>query len=455
MFGLKFVRKSEWQNLVESYKGAEEALQDVLGMKILMSSQQSGTRGSEAKNMVEHSRLLFKYSPLGWLPIQLTTWFALGTDGIKPTAVKEPKHRPHGIGPTVEEQRDFLEEFWEDPINQKAFADYTAQEQLANKLQIDGDLFMLINCDDAKNRFRAMPLDLLEIGDIISDPTDPIVELFYKRAYQKIEYSFTAGAAMPKGQKVGYHRSTESLTWQPSDDFPGPDDKSLLAGWIYHITFGSDPTEHWGWPALTRAADWIEHHKGMAGDLRTLVRALATIMADVTIKPGRKSDVQRVHNLADKLVDRLARRPTIGSEYLHGPQIERKPVDVKTGAADMTSKALKDMVLMVCAATGIPYQYTGDPSTGNLATAKTMELPLIRKTRSFQAIMCGLYEGIMNFILRNKYGDWAGRVETSFPDILERDILEFLQALDIAMNRLFVDEKWAREQAKHALETRV
>jgi len=458
MFGIKRktmrVNAAEWARIQEGYKSVTQAMQDVLGMKVMAGAGSSAVLDISRQAAVQASRQAFKFSPLGYLPVALTTWFALGVSGLTIERVEPSDEAASERGSAldnIEAQLKFLKAYWKDPINQAVFTGYTAQEQIAIKLQKDGDIFAVTNPNQAKTRFSTRIIDVDEIEQIVLNPNDPAVETFYKRAFVK-----AGGFGSMGGQGVtrGYHPSV----WVISDEYKPkewPNKADLLSGYIYHLTYGSDPTEHWGWPALARAAEWIEFHKGMAGDLRTLIRALSTFIQDVTVKSGRKADVLRVHGLADKLIGQLARRPTVGAQMIHGPQIETKPVDVKTGAAQMTSQGLKDMVLMVSAATGIPLHYFGDVSTGNLATARSMELPIIKKVRAFQSNMRTLYEGVLNFILQLKYEGNAGTVVTKYPPILERDMAEFMTSLTLAGDRGWVEDERAAELAIETLETRV
>lgn len=456
MFGFsrsKSVRidRAEIEELHEGFKSVNQALQDALNMKILYSPGANATSHDARGSAIAASRYAYRNSPLGYLPVALTTWFALGVGGLGIVDVLSKDEDTSGNRKSLDAQTRFLREYWNEPINQAIFTGYTAQEQLACKLQTDGDLFVLTNSNTAQTRFSSRVVDVSEILQIVTNPDDPAVETYYKRSFTPSASGFGNTGV---GAVKGYHPSV----WVILDEYrpkEQPNEAELLAGSIYHLTFGSDPTDHWGWPALARAVDWIEFHKGMAGDLRTLIRALSTFITDTTVKPGRKADILGIASMADKLIGQLARRPTIGAEKLHGPQVETKPIDVKTGAASMTSEGMKDMVLMVSAATGIPYHYMGDPSTGNLATAKSMELPIIKKVRAFQSNLRTLYEGVLNFILQSKWGEQAGRVVTKYPPILERDMTEFMGGLQTAYQNGWVDDDRASELAKETLETRV
>jgi hypothetical protein len=66
-----------------------------------------------------------------------------------------------------------------------------------------------------------------------------------------------------------------------------------------------------------------------------------------------------------------------------------------------------------CAATGIFEHYLGDPSTGNLATATAMELPMLKMFESWQRLLASIYVAIFDLVVGKaiEYGDLPGTVE--------------------------------------------
>jgi hypothetical protein len=78
--------------------------------------------------------------------------------------------------------------------------------------------------------------------------------------------------------------------------------------------------------------------------------------------------------------------------------------------------------LQVSAGVGIPEQYFGDLSTGNLATAKTVELPMMKMFQSYQAIWAGAYKEIDNLILdKAKIPEDKRYIDMDFPAIAPED----------------------------------
>ena len=86
--------------------------------------------------------------------------------------------------------------------------------------------------------------------------------------------------------------------------------------------------------------------------------------------------------------------------------------------------------LQVCAAVGIPEQYYGDLETGNLATAKTVELPMQKQFQSYQAIWRDAYQDIDDVVLEhNKVPQEKWYVDMDFPLIAPEDVLQAATAM--------------------------
>ena len=86
--------------------------------------------------------------------------------------------------------------------------------------------------------------------------------------------------------------------------------------------------------------------------------------------------------------------------------------------------------LQVCAAVGLSEQYFGDISSGNLATAKTTELPLQKQFESHQAIWSDQYDEIDQLVLAKAGIPEDKRyVDRDFPAITPEDASQVAEAI--------------------------
>ena len=73
---------------------------------------------------------------------------------------------------------------------------------------------------------------------------------------------------------------------------------------------------------------------------------------------------------------------------------------IKTAGSTTSSNDGDKLIHMVCAATGIYYHYLiGDPSTGNLATAKAMEKPMEIMFKDRQTLWKSILTEILNYVV--------------------------------------------------------
>ncbi len=98
-----------------------------------------------------------------------------------------------------------------------------------------------------------------------------------------------------------------------------------------------------------------------------------------------------------------------------------------TGASEAKTDA-DNLKLLVAAGTGIMLHYFGDPSTGNLATATAMELPMLKMFMKNQVFWRGAWRDLMRRPVGedvstdpNKLSD----IKLTYPNIIEEDLQPF------------------------------
>ena len=90
---------------------------------------------------------------------------------------------------------------------------------------------------------------------------------------------------------------------------------------------------------------------------------------------------------------------------------------------------------MVCAGTGIAEHYFGDASTGNLATATAMELPMLKMFSGYQVFWKEAWRDLFAIALQEDIDSEPAQITLTMPAILEDDLQElgsFLTPLFVA-----------------------
>ena len=118
------------------------------------------------------------------------------------------------------------------------------------------------------------------------------------------------------------------------------------------------------------------------------------------------------------------------------------PIKADTGAsgAYQDGRMLK---LLIASACGIPEQYFGDISTGNLATAKTVELPMVKQFTSYQAVWGSVYDIMDRLVLSERGITGDVHIDRDFPAIAPSDQTEISTAIKTILDAVpdFADSR--------------
>ena len=229
----------------------------------------------------------------------------------------------------------------------------------------------------------------------------------------------------------------------------------MAANPVYHVKTNCLSDMEYGVSEIYAAIDWAKAYKEFLEDWYTIVKSLSKFAWKATSKSGATGMGQAKRVLEGAING--------GSNPMNGDlpgqaaqvwmssdnfDLTPMPKSGATVAVDDGRRAL----LMVCAATGIYEHYFGDPSTGNLATAKAMEQPMLLMFQERQELWTDVFTTILNYVVDqsalkpggklngvrafNDYGESyvdTGDLERTFgikfPPILQEDINERIDAI--------------------------
>ena len=167
---------------------------------------------------------------------------------------------------------------------------------------------------------------------------------------------------------------------------------------------------------------WMKYNTRFLASRIAIMLALAKFAWRTKVKGGQTA----VDTLKAKTHDKEI---AAGSQLFENLGSDTTPIKTETGAqaAYQDGRMIK---LQIAAAVGIPEQYFGDISIGNLATAKTVELPMMKMFQSYQAIWNDTYQDIDEIVLQhNKISPDKWYVDRDFPKISPADVIEGATAL--------------------------
>lgn len=321
-------------------------------------------------------------------------------------------------------QETQIDSFMRDRRNRR----YTSRQgmrMLSTRLLVDGEIFFAFFEDGTVRTF-----DPLQITDLICDPDDEDTILAYKRV--------TSGAFGTAPKTLYYQPWNSDETFGIVDYGAGKKEVKLEKDVVvYH--FALDPFTKRGTPLLAVVEDWLNEHKRFMICRVAITQALSQFAWQGTVKGGQKAVDSIANKMKSTYVDSGLSGGTEhnppnapGGWYFSNQGIDLKASPRATGASDAKTDA-DNLKLQVCAGVGIMLHYFGDPSTGNLATATAMELPMLKMFGAYQQLWKDTWRDLFMIVCKIEPEDDADfEIDLNMPAIIEDD----LQALGTAVTAI-------------------
>lgn len=345
------------------------------------------------------------------------------TKSPEPLAPKAPPQPQAPKEQTDEATQKKLLAFFSHPRNRRML-NADGRRKMSNQLLIDGDLFLaFFDLGDTKGIRRIDPLQIVEI---ISDPEDEDHVLAYKRVIrlksgkeQILYYGDWAldeeGKALAEQQR---DRDNKMVTLE----------EDVV---VYHKPF--DSIARFGNGLLSSGIDWTREHRRFMEARVAITQALSKFAWKATVQGGQSV----INSLKTRLESSLVSGPSQqerkpqnapGATWLQNKAMELAPMPRVTGGTEAKDDS-NNLKLMFCAAVGIMLHYFGDPSTGNLATATAMELPMLKQFGAYQTSWTETWRDIFTIVLDEDINDFEARAEIDIdlPPIIMEDLTKMAQ----------------------------
>lgn len=340
------------------------------------------------------SRLYSVKDPLGKQAIRLWTDYTFGNGMVWDTEDETAKKA--------------LESFWNSKANQ-AVLSARGQRKSSDKLLIDGEVFFAIFLG-AKGESKIRRIEPLEIFEIITDPDDKEDVRFYRRKWTD---------AQGKAHESIY-RSTTNIKDEATFDMYGKSIQKTDDALIYHLTYNT--TTQRGNPLLLPALIWMKYYTKFLSSRIAIMLALARFAWKRKVKGGPAA-VEAIKAVTE------GQQIAAASDLIENLGVETTQLKTESGAKNAYQDG-RMIKLQIAAAVGIPEQYFGDISIGNLATAKTVELPMMKMFQSYQKVWEDTYQDIDEVILEhNGVPPDKWYIDRDFPAIAPADVAQIAQSL--------------------------
>jgi len=308
---------------------------------------------------------------------------------------------------------EVIQAFLNDNKNKSELTEHQAYMVKETELQCFSNIFFVffVNKYNGQVRIRTIPMD--EIEDIVCNPEDAKDPWFYLRTWT------VSGTDITTGQNVSKTSSAYYPDWRYK---PNKMPKKIggipvkVDTPIYHVAVNKLSDMKFGVSEIYSAIDWAKAYKEFLEDWATIVRAYARFAWKLTTKGGAAGVSSAKAKLGTTLGTGTETNPppVTGSTFLSTEGVKIDPI--KTAGATTKAEDGRFLRLMVSSATGIFEHYlTGDPSTGNLATAKAMELPMLIMFRDRQQLWTSVLKAILDYVIDQAVGK-------QIPGSIEKDV---------------------------------
>ncbi len=394
-------------NVIGAFGDLELALQNVEWRREVQFSWLQFTRWG-IQQIILISRLYYIKNPLIRRLINISSFYVFGR-GVEVSSPDEAAN-------------EVLKEFFE--RNKKQFG-VTGLIEAEKRNFYDGNLFWCFFPDKNTGKTTARTIDATEIQDIVCDPEDTDTPQYYQRVWSQRTFDPVKGTSAVDTKTA----------WYPALNYDPPNPPQTIGGaqvmWdspVLHRKSGYVAKWNFGCPQIYPALEWAKSATKYLNNCATKAAALSQFAFNLTTKGGQqaleaqKQQLQTQAGPQSQLWD--TNPPAVaGSIFGSGPGTTLSPM-VTRGAGD-DPEEVRQYKLMCCIVVGVPETFLADVSTGNLATATTLDRPtelcFLEKQESWREDL----QTVAQYVLKVSGGAPSGRLREgrSFSDLRGKDIV--------------------------------
>lgn len=360
-------------------------------------------------------RRLRHENPIAKRSILLTLQFILG----------------QGISYVIEDEQlsSNFGQFWRDEENQAVFTGHKAMVQRLDDVHTDGESFLALFTAQAAPYVKLAVVPLEEIVEVLYDPTNNEIPVWYKRKWFEREYdaSLNAGEGgwkpLPTTAKIRYYRD-----WRISDKrLAAIEERGLAIPLVKQALDDEDRPVYMkhryvnavrmksgirGVSSLFASRDWIYGHKNFMEDRLAINAAAAALAIHRKVKGGPAKVRALANTLGGLQVQPEAggspfayrTRPAAGSILTTTDSEDLKGIKVDTGAPSASMD--RDGILSaVGAGVGHPSHYIAGSSNSALAGVQSIEIATMKGYEDGQTWAKTDLIELAQFVFRQVVGD--------------------------------------------------
>jgi len=327
-------------NYGETINELELALEDVGWNKLSGADEHDFSRDGLRK-ICKNSFLFFEKNPL------------IGR------SVETKANYVFGQGVTIKAEHPLVDEvvqtFMDDRKNKKVFSTVIQLVKLEKDLNIDGNLFFAF-FKNSDGQVRISPIIFDEIWDTVTNPEDKNEVWLYERQWNDKRDSSGHFVSTGKVRKEYYP------DWEHRPSNANPTYNGKPVHWespVYHVKVNAVLNQKFGLSEIYSAQDWARAYNRFLQDWATIVRSYARFAWQMTKKSGSGGRLAAKTKLDSQISsDNYKPAPAAGSVFIGSDDTKMAPM--RTAGATTSAEDGRRLLLMVCAATGLPECYSED-----------------------------------------------------------------------------------------------
>lgn len=381
-------------------------------------------RPERRQRLAQRSRVAFISDPLAGREVEMLADFAFGK-GIG---------RPKCSDPDVQ---DVVDAAWTDPSNVEQITGFGAQRAASNDLKTQANLLAVMF--EGGGEVRVGWLNFDDVIDVVPDPENRRRPLYYLARERKYRWNVkTNSPAFDESTTFGmmglpvlkYYPHWQNLELAEQERENNPDleplpeikPEQLGAGKVYPVSINRLGEQHFGIPPFARSLRFYSAMNQFTEARVTMAQAASAFVAKRVVRgtPGMvRRQAESVLNQAGELSSRDvlsgsgefgrmaeerrmwgARQAPMppGSIWNESESDTLQSLSLNSGAA----QAAQDATIIrapISASSGFGQHYLGDASNANLATATTLELPVLMLVQTWQQYFEELYTWFVDRVI--------------------------------------------------------
>lgn len=363
-----------------------------------------------------------------------------------------------------DEIQDIVNELWWSPTNQRNFFSFRAQQRRHKETLLSGELNLLVKIDQKTSSIKIYPIDPQDIEEVIPDPDEASRPAFFLVKHSSKKWDFATNQwAIPGEPKKVLHRAMRYKILEASQE-------EIERGLVYHVGLNEFFGATRGASFIQAIYDAADEAQAMADDGAALSHANAEVGWKSKILKGGKNVMDKILAFWRTKTDGSNPSRAAASDYAENNALSRDWVTQRDTGANYRKEDMRALKLYLFAGLGFGEHYMGDASTGNLATATAMELPVVKMIQGEQRMWESVYSDIIDFAIDMAVltGRLAGKVvdideadtetaeesayQLTFPPIVMKELDKYISALGLALDKGMILANDAARLAMEAFE---